>query len=291
MRSRLRARILNVTPAAYMRDPCKVPSLSQSIAHTIVEHSPLHAWTRHPRLGAQPAPSTAAMDEGTLLHRLLLGCGSREIAVIPFDEYKSNAAKSARDEAIAAGKLPVKERAHAQAAAAAEKLRRRCAELGFPFTGRSELAIEWRERGASDGEPVLCRTMLDHVLIERGVIYDLKKAANASPKNCEKSFSDRGYDIQYAAGTRALAALRPEFEGRIQFTFLFLELEPPYDVVPAQPSGELRTIGHLRWERAVLRWQECLATGKWPGYCVDGKPIILQARPWALAAEEQGAYS
>jgi len=288
MRAKLRARILDVTPAAYHRDPCKVPSLSQSIAHTLVEHSPLHAYTRHPRLGAQPAESSAAMDAGTLIHKLILGCG-KDIAVLPFDEYRTNEAKAARDEAIAAGKLPVKERAFVEATTAANTLSARCRELGFPFTGRSELAIEWRERGTSDGEPVVCRAMLDHVLLDRGVIYDLKKAANASPKNCEKTFVDRGYDIQYAAYTRALAALRPEFEGRIEFTFLFLELEPPYSVVPARPDGGFRTIGHLRWERAVLRWQECLATGKWPGYCVE--PVTLYAPPWVLAAEEQGAYS
>ena len=69
------ARILNCSPGDYYRDPCAVPSLSQSIAHTLVTQSPLHAWSEHPRLGNQRKPASKAMDVGSLIHKLVLGKG------------------------------------------------------------------------------------------------------------------------------------------------------------------------------------------------------------------------
>ncbi len=71
------ANILNVTEAAYHADPCDRPSLSHSIAHTLVSESPRHAWIEHPRLGGnRERVSTRAMDDGAILHRLLLGEGA-----------------------------------------------------------------------------------------------------------------------------------------------------------------------------------------------------------------------
>ena len=284
------ARILNVKPAAYHRDPCRVPSLSQSVAHVLVDRSPMHAYTMHPRFGNQPRQGSNATDDGTLIHSLLLGKGEDRVVVLPYDEYRTNEAKAARDEVLKKGKIPIKERRLEELKKAADAIKLNLESLGYVLNGRSELAIEWDEPGA-DGEPVLCRCMMDHVLLEHGKIFDVKKAANASPAKCERYFTDYGYDIQYAAYTRALAALRPEFEGRIDFTFLFVELEPPYAVTDAHLEGALKTIGHLRWQRAVLRWQECLTTNKWPAYQKPGDPpVILRAKPWVLEAEEQGAY-
>src|SRR5688572_24266058 len=68
-----RARLLDITPADYHLDPCVTPSLSSSIAHTLVTKSPLHAWTEHPRFGALRSESSKAQDEGSIIHKLLLG--------------------------------------------------------------------------------------------------------------------------------------------------------------------------------------------------------------------------
>ena len=62
--------------AAYHADPCERPSLSSSIAKILLEKTPRHAWTAHPRLN----PDFAAKDEskfdlGTAVHELMLGKG------------------------------------------------------------------------------------------------------------------------------------------------------------------------------------------------------------------------
>lgn len=277
------ARILDVTPEQYLADPCATPSLNATTAHEIVSESPLHGWTIHPRLGGRAGggAGTKAMNDGSLIHKLLLGKG-QEIAIIESDAFRTNAAKDARDAAIADGLLPVLRHNYESKLAIAERVRERCAAKGYVFDGQSEVAIEFDDGG------VLCRAMLDHVNVADGSILEVKHVARANPRQIARSFFDFGYDIQYTAHTRALAALRPEFAGRINFTFLFIESEPPYSIVPAKPDGALREIGALRWDNALRIWRECLESGKWPGYC-DGAPAILEAPAW-LVTEQLGTW-
>lgn len=234
------ARILNVTPAEYLADPCATPSLSSSIAHTIVARSPLHAWSEHPRFGNQRSDPTTATAEGSLLHRFLLGKGAN-VAIIHADDFRTKAAREERDQAIASGQLPMLARQYHAIAAAAETLRGKLAAFGIELAGESEVAIEWSEPG--EHGPVLCRGMMDHLIVERGAIYDIKKIRSAHPRTCARHAVEYGYDIQHAAYTSGFEKLRPELAGRIDMVFVFLELEPPYAVVPARLDGGLRELG------------------------------------------------
>ena len=38
------------------------PSLSSSVARTLIQQSPIHAWFKHPKLGNAPRESTASMS-------------------------------------------------------------------------------------------------------------------------------------------------------------------------------------------------------------------------------------
>lgn len=277
------ARIMPVTAEEYTADPCRVPSLNASTAHALVRRgsSPLHAWTHHPRLGARANGSTRPMHDGQVIHRLLLGAG-RDFELIEAPDYRTGLARERRDAAIAAGKIPILAHDYAAKYAAARALRKRCSELGFEFDGQSEVAIEWEECAYGD-PPVLCRSMLDHIRSGARLI-DLKKAETADPRQIERTLIDYGLDIQWAAYTRAYGMLEPDSIGRVDFTFLFVEIEPPYCVTPARLDGHLREHGLARWERAVLKWRECLASGEWPDYS-EGQVVTLSAPAWALAAE------
>ncbi len=273
------ARILNVTEEEYFADPCAVPSLSQSIANVLVTESPRHAWLRHPRLGKQPEEATRALDDGSVLHKLLLGKGA-SVQIIDADSYRTKAVQMIRDAAVDEGKIPMLVAQYNRLSEAADRLRQQCAALGFPLTGQSEVAIEWTE---GEADPVLCRGRLDHVFLDRGVIYDVKKTRSANPKYLRRNFVELGYASQYAAYTRALAKLAPEFEGRVDFVFLFMEIEPPYSVVPVRPDGAFKEIGALRWQRAVDMWRQCLCTNHWPSYCDSA--ITLEAPVWVINQE------
>lgn len=279
------AKILHCTEEEYFADPCEVPSLSQSIAGKILSRSPLHGWSAHPRLGGAPAEdgeeddgdeevekSTDALDTGKLLHKLMLGKGV-DVVIVHADSFRTKVAKAARDEAREAGKLPIIVAKYEALVKSADVLRNRCAAAGYPLTGESEVAIEWTEPG-NDG-PVVCRCRLDHVFLSEGRILDIKKIRNAHPRKAARNFIDYGYDIQYAAYRRAVSALHPELRGRVDFTFLYMELEPPFVVVPARPDGAFREIGENRWLQAVKIWERCLATNRWPSY--SDQVVTLEA--------------
>lgn len=275
----MHARVLDIAPEQYHADPCATPSLSASIAKLLVDRSPRHAWAAHPRLGGLARESSDSMDSGTLIHRLLLGAGA-DLAVIDAADYRTNAAKAAREEARAAGKLPVLAGKLAEANAKAEKLREQLRAFGVDLNARSEVPIEWHEY-AGTGEPVLCRAMLDHVDFERGQIWDLKTITCAHPDACARAMVAYGYDLQEAAYRSALRHLCPEWSGREDFTFLFLELHPPHCVLPVRSDGQFRAMGDARWQRALGLWKSCLASNHWPGYAADA--VRLSPPNWALA--------
>lgn len=276
------ARILDVSIDDYHADKigCERPSLSASIASTLVARSSLHAWQQHPRLGGSGKTATKAMDAGTVVHKLILGAG-RDLCAIDAPDYRTKAAQTARDEARARGDVPILADDLEEARRAADAIRARFADRGILFDGAAEVAIAWTEAGP-DG-PVECRCMVDHLREPQGVIYDLKTTRNASPDVFERSMVEHGYDIQYTAYCRALAALRPDLCGRIDMLFLCAELEPPYAVMIGRPSGDLEALGAKRWERAVRTWGRCLTEGRWPGY--EGISP-LHAPMWAIQREE-----
>jgi hypothetical protein len=275
------ARILDIGQLEYRRGTTgsgAIPHLSQSTAHTLISQSPLHAWTFHPKLGGQQRERTDAKDNGTLIHKLLLGKG-QDIAVLGVKDYRTNVAKDARDEAIAMGRLPVKEADYEVAEDGANRLRKRLIDdYGIVLDGESEVVFEWEEMGANG--PVLCRGMMDHVKVSEGVIYDVKSTRSAHPKQCAASMVTYGADIQTATYVSALEKYKPELAGRIDMIFLFMELTSPYAILPARPNGMMRELGAMKWARAVKIWEKCLATDTWPGYSTD--IVQLEPMPWHM---------
>lgn len=280
------ARILDVTEAEYHADPCASPSLSQSIAHTLITESPRHAWLAHPRLGGNAERfASKVMEEGQILHKLLLGAGAQfEMVVAP--DWRTNAAKEARDAIIADGKIAVLAHNFKKLQIAADRIFKNAANQGFPFGGRSELAIEFTDYADSWSRTreVLCRCRIDQVTDEH-TIYDVKKVESANPKEITRCIVEYGYDIQAHAYTHAYEQLVADAVGRSRFVFLFCETDPPYEVVPAVLDGAFREIGRTRWQKALTLWEQLLAEGSWPwpGYA-DGA-ITLVPPQWVVSQE------
>lgn len=270
----------HVSESDYHADPCPRPSLSSSIAKTLVDRSPLHAWQEHPRLGGVRRKPTDALDRGSLIHELVLG-GGADVRVIHADDYRTKKAREERDAAREVGALPVLAGAYADAREAAEAIKRRIVDAGVVLGGDVEQTITWREETAHGD--VWCRARLDHVTRD-GVIHDLKSTRSAHPRDCARSVLSYGYDIQRAAYVRALAAARPELDGRIDFVFLFVETEPPYALQVARLDGALREYGDRRWARALNTWAKCISANEWPGY--GPGDCYLEAPGWLLAAED-----
>jgi hypothetical protein len=284
--SEFETRFAHIEAEAYFADPCETPSLSASIAHILHTESPLHAWQRHPRFGGTRRATTKSLDDGSLSHALLLGAG-KDVEVIKADDYRTNAAKEKRDAARDAGKVPVLEKDYAAALVKADAIRARMAELDEPviLDGESELTALWTET-ASNGGTVQCRGMLDHAKLPR--IYDIKSIRSANPDVCRRHVADYGYAIQRAAYVRAVERIRPDLAGRVDFVFVFYELEPPYAVTPIRLDGSFREIGERAWRRAVDTWERCLNENRWPTYTT--RTLDLEPSPWVLAREAEREF-
>lgn len=284
----------DITSEQYHSDPVGTPSLSSSIAHTLVSRSPLHAWTQHPRFGGRSKRPTQAMDLGSVVHALLLGCGKQFVAIKApegqpeFEDFKKKLAKDARDEARAMGKIPLLQKQIDAACEVADGIRPRLEEFGIKLDGKSEVTAIWEER-TDDGAIVICRGGLDHLIEDCAIIYDLKIVRSAHPKACQSHLVGFGGDMQSAAYVSAIEKLRPALAGRVQFTFLFCEAEPPHCVTPVFRLGSMREFGERRWRRAVNRWSQCLKSNHWPAYVEE--PIGVEAPPWAMASEAEIMFS
>jgi hypothetical protein len=255
-----------MSAAAYHRDPCPAPSLSNSIAGLLLNRSPRHAWLAHPRFGGQSEHAGRKAELGTVAHRLLTGRGG-EIVVIDADNYRTKVAQAERDQALADGHLPVL----APDLAAAERM----VELAFDRidiiegcerafqvgAGHGEVVMVWRE-----GE-VWCRSMLDWLDAEEPIVWDYKTTTDsAHPQAVSRRLFNSGADMQAAFYERGLVALKPEFAGRVRFRFVVHEVERPHEMSVVELDEAALIQGRRKVETAIRVWQRCTAKNDWPGY-------------------------
>lgn len=263
----------DVPHAAYHGDPCIEPSLNASAALTLLNRSPLHAWHQHPRLGGKPSTrSTDAMDTGSLVHALVLG-GGLEFVLVEADDWKTKAAREARDEARANGKVAILARKMDE-----------CREVAVRVTWAVPEAADDREMTAvwRSGE-TLCRCRWDAFDGGSGIVYDLKVVEDAARAADGRNVVTSGYDLRAANQVEAVETLLPGLAGRASFRLIFVESTAPYAVVVAELAGDLLTLGRRKWQRAVESWDRCRTADEWPGP-FQGRTRIT-APTWALDAD------
>lgn len=273
---------------AYHADPAPQPSLSSTLARMLLNRSPLHAWTAHPRLNPAYEPQERkTFDIGRAAHRAVLGAGGDYVAY-PSEILASNGAASTKeakawaDEQRAAGRTPLKAEEVDQIGEIADAVQRRLALMGISFDpARSELAA------LAEIDGVWCRAMFDNAPADKRVIYDLKTCEDASPDAVIRSVMTYGYDVQAAHYLDVWKAATGETR---RFRFVFVEKAAPYEVAvvelhdavddPADWMADARS--KAREARRI--WGECLAANVWPGYpakvAVIGAPSFHRQK-WA----------
>lgn len=269
---------IDVDEKAYHTDPCDAPSLSSSIIKILDKESPGHAWWEHPRLRPGKAleleQSTKTQGMGTVLHKLILGRG-RAIKVLNFDDFRTNAAKAARDAAIERGETPILAKKFEEAEAVAEIVRPRIAgsrigHLIGPDLGDAEVTGIWQE-----GNGIWCRMRLDWLpTVARSgghiTVIDLKTTeASANAAEWQRTMFEFGGDIQSAFYSRGLRKLIPDVRS-VDFVFVVVEQNPPNAVSLCRISGETFEMASDTVDAAIKTWGACLARGTalehWPFY-------------------------
>lgn len=258
-----------------------IPRLSPSIAKIIVNRSPAHAYVAHRLLGGGTEDeSTKAQNTGKILEALVYNQPLDKLfAILPYDNFRTKDAQTARDAAIAERKTPILEKDIQEFEFAADTIKKQLAEQGIVFEGGEyQKLVEWtcQQTGAN------CKGYIDYY--SSPIIWDLKCVADASPAKVVRSFVDYGWDIARAAYTEGIETNYPELAGRTRMIFPFAETEPPYLVSLYEASGEMELLGKEKWYRAKMKWVDCLATGRWPGYFTGVAQI--QPTPWQMAAIE-----
>lgn len=264
----------DIPDADYHRDPCEEPSLSSGIARLLIERSPLHAWTAHPRLNPNFEPEEAkALDFGSAAHALILGKGA-EIVVVDADSFRTKAAQEARDEARAAGASPILAADYARAVEMAAAFRKQL-DLNPALRrlwdgGQSEMTIVW-----SDGK-TWCRGRLDRFVEENNniTVFDLKTtSASAHPGAVSRRLFDMGQDFQQAFYRRGIYDLRPSNIRTYEAIILTQEIEPPYALSATRLDAATWAKADDQVTTAIAMWQGCMAMNVWPGY----PPLIATA--------------
>lgn len=269
-----------IPEADYHADPCAVPSLSRSVAHTLVYQSPLHAWYQHPRLNPQHEhESSERFDLGSAAHALLLGGTAAGICVVDADDWRTKAAKAARDEARNNGLTPIL-RKHDYAVRKMVDAAREAIEHS-PYagcldsaSGASGQTLVWRNGDS------WCRCLLDRITAGNSLILDYKTTESAAPSPWSRGHMvQHGYDMQcefYKQGAEAVFGTRPSF------IFIVQEIHRPYAVSFVTLCESFHDVARGKIELALAQWRRCMKSNQWPGY----HGFIAEPPPWELTEHE-----
>lgn len=263
----------------YHADPCPQPSLSNSIAKVLTQQSPLHAWHAHPRLNPNYEPDhDSKLDYGSAAHQLLLERRSDAIVIVEADDWRTKAAREARDAARAEGKFPILayqyQRAKKMVWAALDFIS--TTELAGIFaTGMPERTMIWQESS------IWCRCRPDLMSSDYRVCLDYKSTENAEPEAFIRQIGRMSYDLQaefYCRGITTVTDVQPIF------VFLAQEVIAPYACSLIALSNAYRVVGQQKVNMAINTWRQCVVSQKWPSYTEK----ICYAEPpvWALAEME-----
>jgi len=248
----------------YHADPCEQPSLSASIAHLLVNQTPLHAWANHPRLNpGMEREEKGHYDLGTVAHSLILEGNDERVKVLDFDSWRKKEAQEERDAARRKGLVPLLEkdweRVRVMVEAVRLQLEARDDEIPLFTGGKAEQTLIWEEGG------IWCRARLDWLRDDYAAIDDLKTTGrSANPLTwSRRTLYDIGADIQvafYLRGVKRLTGKTPEWR------YVLLENQAPYALAVVSLAASALELGQAKVDRAIERWRDCLKTDFWPGY-------------------------
>lgn len=131
------------------------------------------------------------------------------------------------------------------------------------YIKHNEVSIYWEDYG------VPCKARLDRVLIEEGIVLDLKTTDSVDPELFTKKVVSLGYDFQAAYYARAAEVA---YGKPFKFIFVAVERKAPYTVDLFEVTPDMMAEGMFKVEKALKLYAECDKSGEWP----NREPVIRQ---------------
>lgn len=267
----------------YLADPAPEPSLNASIAHILLSQCPMQAHFCHVRFNPNLVRETHDhFDLGTVEHELVLE-GTDRMCEIEAKDYRTKSAKTARDDARAAGKIPLLTHQMDAARAMAEAIEIQVDQFPDPVplrNGLAERVVVWQEG------TIWCRARLDYLHVDFKTVDDLKTTSeSAEPAAWSRNLFERGHDLQAAFHSRGVQKVCGELP---EFRFVVAQVAPPYllSVIGLDPMA--LEFAHQRMRAAMELWERCLRTNIWPGY--PTRTVYAEVPPWTRTRWEERRF-
>ena len=133
------------------------------------------------------------------------------------------------------------------------------------YIKRNEVSIYWDWLG------VRCKARLDSILVDEGIVLDLKTTDTIDPSLFTKKVVGLGYDFQAAYYAKAAEVA---FGKPFRFIFAAVERKAPYSVDLFEASDEMMEEGMRKCEAALRRLKHCNDCNDWP----NAAPVINTLR-------------
>lgn len=145
--------------------------------------------------------------------------------------------------------------------------------------GQSELTILNHIR--IDGAEVLLKSRIDRLTKDKlhcMQIVDIKTMSDhLTDRNLSKQIYKYGYHMQAAM---QIDAVQKQMGVEPSYYWLFVQSEPPYDVVWREAGAMSIDLGRRSYKGNIYKHRFCVNTGIWPG--VSDSCEVLEVPDWAL---------
>lgn len=212
-----------------------------------------HRWQTN--RGRERVP-TPAMILGSAVHAFILG-DDDDVVALDVENFKTVAARQARDEALDAGKYPLTNTQHDQAHAMAKAAKTNVDVAQLILNGKSEVSFFTED--PSTGQPL--RGRADWVDESRCRIVDFKTSDSADPEVFAKQAGRMNYHIPAAhygdswgrhAGTKSWEVL-----------FVLIEREYPYTTSVCQLGPASLELGRQALMRGIRTYRNFTMSDRW----------------------------
>lgn len=252
----------------YLGDPADTPSMTNSDGKAILHSSPREVWENNRRLNKnwEPGKSDNKFELGSVFHEHIMLTGDPYV-IVKANDWRTNAAKEARADALKRGKTPILKGHYDTVIAMAKSFAEQCKDIsaGEGVSLWDMIARAKREQTIIfKDQAVLCRARPDLYDVETNTIIHVKTTAvDINPWNADRQAANMDWQFMLAHYEAAGAAV---FGSLPRQLVVIAKVAPPHLVLPLEFGPATLSLGRKERTLALTKWRACVSTNTWPGF-------------------------